>query len=106
VTVRTFRVEQDGKKQAMVQIEDDGAGIDEKGLKSMFEPFFTTKSLGTGLGLTNARKVVELHHGTVEASSTVSIGTTITIRLSYPEVEEDGEPTAIRKEPHEVYPGH
>jgi len=106
VTVRTFLVEQGGKKQAMVQIEDDGAGIDEKGLKSIFEPFFTTKSLGTGLGLTNARKVVELHDGTVEASSTVSVGTTITIRLSYPEVEGDHELTRIRREPHEVYPSH
>ena len=90
----------------MVQIEDDGAGIDENELKSIFEPFFTTKSLGTGLGLTNARKVIELHDGTVEATSTVSVGTTITIRLSYPEVETDGEPTDIRKEPHEVYPSH
>ncbi len=106
VIVRTALVEKDGKKQAMVQIEDDGAGIDENELKSIFEPFFTTKSLGTGLGLSNARKVVELHNGTVEATSTVSVGTTITIRLSYSEVEIDSESTDIRREPHEVYPSH
>ena len=106
VIVRTALVEKDGKKQAMVQIEDDGAGIDENELKSIFEPFFTTKSLGTGLGLSNARKVIELHDGTVEATSTVSVGTTITIKLSYPEIEIDSEPTDIRKEPHEVYPSH
>ena len=66
----------------MVQIEDDGAGIEEKELKSIFEAFFTTKSLGTGLGLTNARKVIELHHGTIDVKSAVSVGTTVTMNLS------------------------
>ena len=48
---------------AVIEIEDDGCGIDEETLSSVFEPFFTTKSMGTGLGLTNARKVIELHDG-------------------------------------------
>ena len=106
VMVRTFSIENNRKKQAVIQIEDDGAGIDEKELSSIFEPFFTTKSLGTGLGLTNARKVIELHHGTVEAKSTVSVGTTITIHLTYTEVQPESESTEARKEPHEVYPSH
>ena len=93
--------------RAMVQIEDDGTGIEEKEIQSIFEPFFTTKSLGTGLGLTNARKVVELHNGTVDVKSTVSLGTTVTINLSY----EDGQaashkPGVATKDSHEVHPSH
>jgi len=106
ITVRTSLMEDAGRRLAMVQIEDDGAGISEKELRSIFEPFFTTKSLGTGLGLTNARKVVELHDGTVEATSTASVGTTITIRLFYQPDSELDELTNVGKETHEVYPGH
>jgi signal transduction histidine kinase len=110
VVVRTALREQDGKRHAVVQIEDDGSGIDEKELKTIFEPFFTTKGLGTGLGLTNARKVIELHDGTVEAKSTVSVGTTITVNLSYQPTGESGEEknklAEVRKDSHEVYPSH
>ncbi len=69
VIVRTRLEEDDGRKVAVIEIEDNGCGIDEKNLESVFEPFFTTKSMGTGLGLTNARKVIELHEGTIEISS-------------------------------------
>ena len=91
-------------RRAMVQIEDDGAGIEEKELKSIFEAFFTTKSLGTGLGLTNARKVIELHNGTIDVKSALSVGTTVTINLSF----EDGHPASHKpgvatKDSHEVH---
>jgi signal transduction histidine kinase len=85
VVVRTGLEETDGSRLAVVQIEDNGCGIEAKQLKSIFEPFFTTKSLGTGLGLTNARKMIELHRGGVEVSSVVSSGTTVTITLPYRE---------------------
>ena len=39
--------------------------------------------MGTGLGLTNARKVIELHEGTVDISSTIDVGTKVTISLAY-----------------------
>ena len=100
---------EDGEKRrrAMVQIEDNGAGIKETELKSVFEAFFTTKSLGTGLGLTNARKVIELHDGTIDVKSAVSVGTTVTMNLSY----EDGHPASHKpgvatKDSHEVHSSH
>ena len=37
--------------------------------KKIFEPFYTTKSSGTGLGLAVARKIIELHNGTIELVS-------------------------------------
>jgi signal transduction histidine kinase len=66
---------------AEVSIADDGVGIEESDRGSIFDAFFTTKSLGTGLGLTNARKVVELHRGTIEVASEVGRGTRVTILL-------------------------
>jgi signal transduction histidine kinase len=80
IILRTFR--RNGEMpEAVVQVEDNGAGIDAADIPSVFEPFFTTKSLGTGLGLANARKLIEMHHGRVEVSSERSVGTTITISL-------------------------
>jgi signal transduction histidine kinase len=72
---------------AEVSITDDGVGIEPSDLPSIFDPFFTTKSLGTGLGLTNARKVVELHRGAIEVSSEVGRGTKVTVLLPYEPLE-------------------
>jgi signal transduction histidine kinase len=46
-----------------VRISDNGCGIPEKDWENIFEPFFTTKSSGAGLGLANARRIVEQHGG-------------------------------------------
>ena len=48
-----------------VRITDNGPGIPEKDRPNIFEPFFTTKPSGFGLGLANARKIVEQHNGTI-----------------------------------------
>jgi signal transduction histidine kinase len=70
---------------AEISIGDDGIGIEETDRESIFDAFFTTKSLGTGLGLTNARKVVELHRGAIEVVSAVGRGTRVTVLLPYEE---------------------
>ena len=48
-------------------VRDRGAGIPEGETELIFEPFHTTKARGVGLGLTVARRVVELHGGTITA---------------------------------------
>jgi signal transduction histidine kinase len=50
-----------------VEIEDEGPGVDPALAEQIFEPFFTTKPMGegTGLGLPIARRIVELHGGTL-----------------------------------------
>lgn len=48
-------------------VSDEGAGIPEGETERIFEPFHTTKTRGVGLGLTVARRVVELHGGTITA---------------------------------------
>jgi len=65
----------------VVRVSDTGQGIPEDRLQDIFEPFYTTKSKGTGLGLNNAKQIVEAHGGDMEVESTVDHGTIISIWL-------------------------
>lgn len=55
----------DGDRVVALHIGDSGPGLSKEHLDKVFDPFFTTKAtgVGTGLGLTVARKIIELHHG-------------------------------------------
>jgi PAS domain S-box-containing protein len=67
-----------------VEVEDNGAGMDEETRRHLFEPFFTTKppGVGTGLGLSVSYFIVrEEHGGSIAASSKPGSGTCFTIRL-------------------------
>jgi len=56
----------DGSDKVMrVEISDNGPGIPEKERENIFEPFYTMKSSGFGLGLANAKKIVEQHNGSI-----------------------------------------
>jgi two-component system sensor histidine kinase HydH len=50
-------------------VRDFGAGVAQGDEKRIFSPFYTTRTSGTGLGLTVALRVAELHGGTIEASN-------------------------------------
>jgi len=67
----------------VIEIGDNGKGMDEKTLARIFEPFFTTKDVGqgTGLGLSIAYKIIENHKGKISAKSEVGKGTVFTIEL-------------------------
>jgi signal transduction histidine kinase/HAMP domain-containing protein len=62
-------------------VTDTGAGIPPENLERIFKMYYTTKTDGTGIGLPLVRRVVELHHGSVEFLSTVGRGTTVIVRL-------------------------
>ncbi len=65
----------------VVEITDSGVGMDQEALSKIFEPYFSTKATGTGLGLTIAKRNVELIGGTIEVRSERGAGTTVTITL-------------------------
>ena len=55
----------------IVEVLDNGPGIDPARLADVFEVFVTTKPHGTGLGLAICRKIVERHDGQIWATSVV-----------------------------------
>ncbi len=63
-------------------VSDSGAGIAPDHLSRIFEPFFTTKEYGTGLGLTNVKRLVEDNGGTLAVTSQAGEGTSCTLRFS------------------------
>ncbi len=65
----------------VVRISDNGCGIPEKDRENIFEPFFTTKSSGFGLGLANARKIVEQHGGTIKVAAKRGKGSAFVVTL-------------------------
>jgi nitrogen fixation/metabolism regulation signal transduction histidine kinase len=72
----------------VVEVTDTGVGMDEEALGRIFEPYFSTKATGTGLGLTIARRNVDLIGGRIEVRSRRDVGTTVTISLPVNPVQE------------------
>ena len=64
-------------------VPDSGAGIPAESIPFIFEPFFTTKkdSGGTGIGLSNVRRIVEQWGGRIEVQSTLGHGTRFQLLL-------------------------
>lgn len=67
----------------VIEISDNGQGIDAKHLRRLFEPFFTTKpvGMGTGLGLSISYSLVQKHGGMISARSKPGEGATFVIKL-------------------------
>lgn len=80
------RLEQDDKaeppqKNAIIEIADNGPGIDPAVISKLFTAFYTTKSEGMGMGLSICRSIIESHGGTIVATSELGHGATFTIHL-------------------------
>ncbi len=78
----------DDQKHVSLTIRDHGPGIAVADLLHVFERFYRadasrskTKTAGYGLGLAIAKNIIELHGGSITASSSAEQGTTITITL-------------------------
>ena len=71
----------DGGRSVVVAITDTGVGMDPEEIARIFEPYFSTKATGTGLGLTIAKRNVELNGGTIAVTSERGGGTTVTVTL-------------------------
>ena len=79
------------EKEYIVSISDNGMGMNEETLKHIFDKYYqgdnSHSTSGNGLGLSIAKRIVELSGGKIEASSTEGKGTTFSVRL--PKLKED-----------------
>jgi len=91
----TVKREGDG---ALISVRDQGAGIPDNIRDKIFNLYFTTKTGGSGIGLAMAYRVVQLHHGSVEFSTTIDHGTTFYLRFPLTEIAANGEAPAVAKE--------
>jgi signal transduction histidine kinase len=63
-------------------VTDTGCGMSPEFIqKSLFAPFKSTKSGGWGIGLYQAKGIVEAHGGTIEVTSREGAGSTFRLRL-------------------------
>jgi signal transduction histidine kinase len=69
-------------EMVLVSVFDNGCGIPKEYMDGeLFTPFSSTKSDGFGIGLYQAKRIVESHGGSIEAESEVGKGSTFRIRL-------------------------
>ncbi len=66
---------------AVVSVADSGRGISAADKQKIFQLFFTTRPGGTGIGLANTFRFVQLHNGRIEFESEAGRGTTFRIEL-------------------------
>ena len=68
-------------RKVQLRVSDTGIGMDSDALAKIFEPYFSTKAIGTGLGLTIAKRNVEANLGTIAVTSQKGHGTSVTMTL-------------------------
>jgi len=75
----------DAQNYVRIEIKDTGIGIPPRELDHVFDRFYRASNVsqstmpGTGLGLSLVKELVDLHHGHIEISSELNVGTTVTL---------------------------
>jgi PAS domain S-box-containing protein len=70
-----------GTRWVVLEVQDDGRGIQSEHLPHIFDPFFTTKKNGTGLGLASSYGVVQTHGGNISVVSDPGRGAKFKVSL-------------------------
>jgi Signal transduction histidine kinase len=74
-------------RHVLIEISDDGIGIDEEHVGRIFERFYRTDAArsrdrgGTGLGLAICKHIIEAHGQSIHVRSTPDVGTTVGFTL-------------------------
>ncbi len=86
----TFRargeVGDDDRLRALIEVRDNGSGMDASEFPKLFEAFYTSKPDGMGLGLSICRSIVEAHGGRIDAMANADQG--MTFRITLPALED------------------
>ena len=82
------RIEAQDDQTILIHVEDHGPGVPQRYLNHIFDRFFRNPELepyvhGSGLGLFIVKKIIQAHHGQINATSTVGAGTTFHIALPF-----------------------
>jgi two-component system sensor kinase FixL len=78
-----------GNGSCQVLVADEGPGIPPEAREKLFRPFFTTKARGTGLGLPTAKRLVEIHGGSIAIACPPAGGTVVSVMLPTAAAGED-----------------
>ena len=64
----------DEQERVIIEVKDNGSGIPADVLDSIFIPFFTTRPNGSGIGLSLAKQIMQLHQGSIQVHSVEGAG--------------------------------
>ena len=83
IAAQPWRLEDgaDGREAVLIEVADNGPGMEREVASRVFEPFYTTKSQGSGLGLAIVRKIVDAHDGKIDMKTSPGTGTAIRVTL-------------------------
>lgn len=73
----------------LIDVQDNGVGMDQEVKERLFEPLFSTKGFGVGLGMPTVKQIMKQHLGGIEVQSESGQGTTITLWLPEKCIVED-----------------
>lgn len=69
-------------QQIVIEITDNGPGIETEAMEKIFIPFFTTKKKGSGIGLSLSQQIIQSHGGQLKVVSPPGKGTTFFVLLT------------------------
>jgi len=75
VNIRIVGIKNENK--IVMELVDNGPGIDADVIDNIFIPFYTTKKEGSGIGLSLSQQIMRLHGGSIQISSEIEKGTTV-----------------------------
>ncbi len=67
--------------RVIIEVKDNGYGIEPEAMERIFIPFYTTKKDGSGIGLSLSQRIMQMHQGSLSAQSEVGKGTTFVLQL-------------------------